>query len=326
VLTRAAGAGSQRYAAVWNGDTTSSWAHLRLATTLNLGAGLSGFALTGGDVGGFWEDTTPELLARWTQLGALLPFCRNHSAINTVRQEPWAFGEPYTSVCRAAIELRYRLLPYFVTLAHEAARCGAPLARPLAWIAPQHRESLDCDDEFMLGDSLLVAPVLTEGAVERRVTLPPGEWFEWESDTLLAGRQAIVAPTPLERIPLFVRAGTILPLAGVTQSTQEQPTQPLELHVYLSHEGQSATAALWDDDDHPAAEQRGSFAAYTLHAAWHEGGVIEVAMTRTGGNHPFRYPGVDVHLHLALGATATEVPPQSPPLVRDSFTRRFLIG
>lgn len=326
VLTRAAGAGSQRYAAVWNGDTTSSWAHLRLATSLNLGAGLSGFALTGGDIGGFWEDTTPALLARWTQLGALLPFCRNHSAINTARQEPWAFGEPYTSVCRAAIELRYRLLPIFVTLAHEAARSGAPIVRPLAWIAPQHSESLDCDDEFLLGDNLLVAPIVTEGAVERRVTLPPGEWFEWGSDVLLAGAQQVVAPAPLDRIPLFVRAGSILPIAGVTQSTQEQPTQPLELHIYLSHEGQSATAEFWDDDDHPQAEQRGSFAAYTIHATWRERGVIEVSMERTGGDLALRYPGVDIRLHLASGVVATEAYSRTMHDAHLSFTKRFVIG
>ena len=143
VLTRAATAGSQRYAIVWNGDSTSSWDNLRLAIPLNLGVSLSGFPMTGGDVGGFWQDATAELLVRWTQLGALLPFCRNHSAAGTVRQEPWAFGEPYTQMCRAALERRYQLLPYMLTLAHEATLSDAPsyarwhgLRRPTPRVSP----------------------------------------------------------------------------------------------------------------------------------------------------------------------------------------------
>ncbi len=173
--------------------------------------------MTGGDVGGFWQDTTAELLVRWTQLGALLPFCRNHSAVGTVRQEPWAFGEPYTRMCRTALERRYQLLPYLLTLAHEATLSGAPMIRPLAWIAPTHAESLACDDQFLLGNALLAAPVLDEGATSREVVLPPGEWFAWESGELHAGDQRFTIPVTLDTLPLFVRAGTILPLAGVVQ-------------------------------------------------------------------------------------------------------------
>ncbi len=326
VLTRAASGGSQRYAAVWNGDTTSSWEHLRMSVALNLGVSLSGFPLTGGDIGGFWADTTPELLVRWTQLGALLPFCRNHSAIGTVRQEPWAFGEPYTSACRSAIELRYRLLPYLVTLAHEASNVGAPMMRPLAWNAPEHIASLECDDEFLLGDNLLVAPVLDEAAHERRVILPPGDWFGWHVDQLYTGGQIIVMPVDLETTPLFVRSGAILPLAHVTQSTQDRQTEPLDLHVYLSHAGQSTTATLWDDDDHPDAERRGSFAVHEIRADWQADGVIEVSMARAGGSHDFRYPGVRIHLRLPGGYDVTPIPDAAGTVITgDTFTRQFQV-
>ncbi|HEU5199454.1 MAG TPA: TIM-barrel domain-containing protein, partial [Ktedonobacterales bacterium] len=297
VLTRAATAGSQRYAIPWNGDTTSSWDHLRLAIPMNLGVGLSGMPMSGCDLGGFWNDTTPELLARFTQLGAFLPFCRNHSALDTQHQEPWSFGEPYTSICRAAIEWRYRLLPYLVSLAHEAVKTGFPMMRPLCWLAPDEPLVLDCDDEFLLGNDLLVAPVLVEGASERCVVLPPGEWFDLMSGALYAGPGKITLPVQIETLLVFVRAGAILPLAGVVQHTAILPLEPLTLHVYLAQPGQHITALLWDDDDHPQAEGRGTFAEYQVTAAW-DGDTVTVHAEQFGGRLALRYPGVRVELHV----------------------------
>ncbi len=134
-------------------------------------------------------------------------------------------------MCRAALERRYQLLPYMLTLAHEATLSGAPIIRPLAWIAPTHAESLACDDQFLLGDALLAAPVLDEGATSREILLPPGEWFAWESGELHTGDQHLTIPVTLDTLPLYVRAGTILPLAGVAQSTDSMTDQPLTLHV-----------------------------------------------------------------------------------------------
>ncbi|HEX5547659.1 MAG TPA: TIM-barrel domain-containing protein [Ktedonobacterales bacterium] len=318
VLTRAATAGSQRYAIVWNGDSTSSWENLRLAMPLNLGVGLSGFPMTGGDVGGFWQNTTAELLVRWTQLGALLPFCRNHSAMGTERQEPWAFGEPYTRMCREAIERRYQLLPYLLTLAHEATVNGAPMVRPLSWIDPTHAESLACDDEFVLGDGLLVAPVLDEGATSREVLLPPGEWFAWGSSVAHPGNQRLTVPVTLDSVPLYVRAGTILPLAAVAQSTDGMTEQPLTLHVYLSAKNPSATAEMWLDDDHPLAEERGTFGVWRARAAW-QGDDLTVTLERISGHLAWPYPGCSIALHLPDGWTATSLD-STDTLRGDTFT------
>jgi alpha-glucosidase len=323
VLSRAATAGSQRYALVWNGDSSSTWQNLRLAVSLNLGVGLSGFPVTGGDIGGFWGDTTAELLVRWTQLGALLPFCRNHSAMGTVRQEPWAFGEPYTSHCRSAIERRYQLLPYMLTLAHEATVTGAPIVRPLAWIAPTHAASLACDDQFLLGDAVLAAPILDEGATTRDVLLPPGEWFAWESSQVLAGDQSIALPVTLDSIPLYVRAGAIVPLAAVAQSTDGVTDQVLTLHVYLSPARQSATADLWHDDDHPQAEQRGTFGRWQARAHWH-GDEATVALERTDGQLPWPYPGCAVALHLPQGWSSRPLDIDGDRR-GDTFTARYRI-
>ncbi|HET8907112.1 MAG TPA: glycoside hydrolase family 31 protein [Ktedonobacterales bacterium] len=323
VLTRAATAGSQRYALVWNGDSTSSWQNLRLAVSLNLGVGLSGFPVTGGDVGGFWGDTTAELLVRWTQLGALLPFCRNHSAMGTARQEPWAFGEPYTSHCRSAIERRYQLLPYVLTLAHEATVTGAPIVRPLAWIAPTHAASLACDDQFLLGDAVLAAPVLDDSATMREVLLPPGEWFAWESSQMLAGDQSITLPVTLDSMPLYVRAGAIVPLATVAQSTDGMTDQALTLHVYLSPARPSATADLWHDDDQPEAEQRGTFGRWQTRANWN-GGEVTVALQRVEGQLPWPYPGCDIVLHLPQGWSSRPLDTDSDRR-SDTFTARYHI-
>ncbi|HEX5158420.1 MAG TPA: TIM-barrel domain-containing protein [Ktedonobacterales bacterium] len=324
VLTRAATAGSQRYAIVWNGDSTSSWENLRLAIPLNLGVGLSGFPMTGGDVGGFWQNTTAELLVRWTQLGALLPFCRNHSAMGTARQEPWAFGEPYTRLCREAIERRYQLLPYLLTLAHEATVSGAPMVRPLSWITPSHAESLACDDEFLLGDGLLVAPVLGEGATSREVLLPPGEWFAWGSRQAYPGDQRLTVPVSLDTVPLYVRAGTILPLAAVAQSTDGMTEQPLTLHVYLSAKNPSATADMWLDDDHPLAEQREAFGVWRVRAAW-QGDDLTVMLERARGQLAWPYPGCSIALHLPDGWTATSLD-SADDVQGDNFTVAYNVA
>lgn len=320
VLTRAATAGSQRYAIPWNGDTTSSWDHLRLAIPMNLGIGLSGMPMSGCDLGGFWNDTTPELLTRFTQLGAFLPFCRNHSALDTQSQEPWSFGEPYTSACRAAIEWRYRLLPYLISLAHEANTTGTPLMRPLCWLAPDEPSVIDCDDEFLLGNDLLVAPVLVEGASERRVVLPPGTWFDLANGTVHAGPGIITLPVQLETIPVFVRAGAILPLAGVVQNTNAPSIEPLTLHVYLAQPSQRATALLWDDDDHPQTPARGTFAEYHIAAAW-DGEMVTVRAEQIGGRLALRYPGVRVALHVPPSYHAESI---SEPLGVFPLTASFL--
>ncbi len=324
VLTRAAGAGAQRFAVVWNGDNSSIWAHLRLAVTLNLGVGLSGFPVTGCDIGGFWQDTEPELLVRFTQLGAFLPFCRNHTCKGTRQQEPWAFGEPFAGACKAAIERRYQLLPLLATLFHEATVTGSPIMRPLAWIAPDDAACVDCDDEFLLGNDLLVAPVLEAGATIRAVLLPPGEWFEWATGAVHAGSQRISMPVTLDSTPIFSRAGSILPRTGVTQHTGEIPSEPLSLHVHLTRAFPTATTTIWDDDDHPQAASRGTFAEYRVTAEW-AGDTITVRCEQIGGRMAPRYPGLRVHLHLPAGVTVTPLAASDASFADLPCERSFVI-
>jgi alpha-glucosidase len=216
VLTRAGCAGTQRFAATWTGDNRSTWTHLRLAVRMCLGLGLSGFPFCGSDVGGFSGRCEPELYARWIQLGAFTPFFRTHYAGNLApeRQEPWSFGPEVEAVARAAIELRHQLMPYTYTAFWRHTQTGLPVMRALALGWQDESAALSCENQFLWGDSLLVAPVLHKGARRRRVYLPAGTWYDFWTSARLDGPRTIVADAPLDRIPLFVRAGSVIPLAG----------------------------------------------------------------------------------------------------------------
>ncbi len=191
-----------------------SWAGLRAVLALVLGLGLCGVPYSGPDVGGFTGSPSPELYLRWFQLGAYLPLFRTHSAIDAGRREPWEFGPEVLEHARAALAERTRLLPYLETLAHIAHRTGAPYVRPLWWKSPGDRALRDCGDAFLLGDALLVAPVLEQGAVRRPVRLPRGLWYDTATGAAHRGRSTVVLDAPLGRIPVLARAGSVLPVAG----------------------------------------------------------------------------------------------------------------
>ncbi len=224
-LTRSGWAGVQRYAWHWTGDVESSWGILRRTVSILLNLSLSGIYYSGSDIGGFSGHPEPELYLRWFQMAAFTPFFRLHSATGLPAREPWRFDSATREAVRDIIRLRYRLLPYWYTLAWQAAEEGLPLLRPLWWEHPQDDPALwEVDDTFMVGESLLVAPILETGQRARSVLLPPGGWYDLWEDTVYPqpGPEEIAAP--LERIPLFVRAGRALP--------QRTPDGRLEVHLY----------------------------------------------------------------------------------------------
>ncbi len=218
VLTRACCAGSQRYCSGWTGDNHSMWQHLQLSLTQMMNLGLSGMNMVGSDVGGFGSDTTPELLIRWCQLGAISPFFRNHYAKGTRNQELYAFGEKTMNACRVALDLRYHLLPYIYDLAHEEL----PILRPLVLEYPEDRQCWNLTDQCMLGDRLLAAPVMTPGVTSRAVYLPKGTWYDYYTGKHYQGGRYVLAEAPLERMPLFAKAGAAIPVAeGKPQSVED---------------------------------------------------------------------------------------------------------
>ncbi|WP_327347082.1 glycoside hydrolase family 31 protein [Streptomyces europaeiscabiei] len=214
VFSRSGWAGIQRYGGTWSGDVATGWPGLRASLSLVLGLGLCGVPYSGPDVGGFDGSPSPELYLRWFQLGAYLPLFRTHASLRAGRREPWEFGEETVGHARVALVERRRLLPYFMTLAHLARRTGAPYVRPLWWGAPEDRSLRDCEDAFLLGDCLLVAPVLDPGADRRTVQLPRGRWYDTVTGQAYEGPGQALLEAPLSRIPVLARAGAVLPVRG----------------------------------------------------------------------------------------------------------------
>ena len=218
VLTRACCAGSQRFCSGWTGDNHSLWAHMQLSLTQMMNLGLSGMYMVGSDVGGFGSDTTPELLIRWFQLGAISPFFRDHYAKGTRNQEPYAFDRATMDACREALNLRYHLLPYLYDLAHE----DMPILRPLVLEFPEDPMCRELTDQCMLGDRLLAAPVMTPGVAARAVYLPKGVWFDYYTGKRYSGGRYVLAEAPLDRMPLFARGGAVIPVSvGKPQSVED---------------------------------------------------------------------------------------------------------
>ncbi|WP_128976347.1 glycoside hydrolase family 31 protein [Streptomyces roseicoloratus] len=214
LFSRSGWAGMQRYGGTWSGDVATGWPGLRASLALVLGLGLCGVPYSGPDVGGFDGSPSPELFLRWYQLGAWLPLFRTHAAFDAGRREPWEFGPEVLEHARAALAERERLRPYFVTLSRLARLTGAPYVRPVWWGTPEDRALRDCEDAFLLGDSLLVAPVLSRGTDRRAVRLPRGRWYDTATGEAYEGPGQVLLDAPLSRVPVLARAGAVIPVRG----------------------------------------------------------------------------------------------------------------
>lgn len=313
VLTRASYAGGQRYATTWTGDNSSTWNHLRQTTSQLLNLGLSGFSMSGADVGGFAGSPSPELLTKWLELSAFQPIDRDHATKGSRDHEVWVDGPEQEAIRKKFIEERYRLMPYLYTTAEETSRNGMPILRPLFLEFPHatddgHPMDMDASGDFLFGPDLLVAPNPSPDEIAPyEVHLPPGVWYDyWSGERLdrrapIKGRdlekrdetsqQKPLTITPkLDSLPLYVRAGSILPIAPLTESTDILPTGPLTLRVYpalLSDATESASNAcegdVYQDDGHTFNFRKGDYlrehftcsvnpdGSFTLTVAQHEG-------------------------------------------------------
>jgi alpha-glucosidase len=279
VITRSGYAGLQRHALQWTGDNSSWWEHLWMSMPQMQNLGLSGVAFCGVDIGGFFDDCTGELLARWTELGAFQPFCRNHSMKTTRRQEPWTFGEPWETVCRDMLRLRMRLLPYLYGLFEEASRTGAPILRPLLFEHPEDETTYTADDEMMVGDALLLAPISRPGIEHRHVYLPAGTWVHWFTNERIEGPAHVLAHAPLGRPALYARANAAIPLWPERDHTGA-PADTLTLRVFADPAAPAVERELYED----AGEGYGPHARRTV---WCDGRVVRLG-PREGGYVPPR--------------------------------------
>ena len=263
VLTRAAYAGSQKYCGGWTGDNHSIWAHIALSLEQVCNLSVSGLAMCGSDIGGFGSDTTPELLVRFYEAAVFVPFFRNHSAMGTRRQEPWQFDETTIDAVRKTVKLRYRFIPYIYDLAHECEKTGAPIVRPLVYEYPEDKHVRNISDEYMLGSFVLVAPVIAPGKEAREVYLPDGDWYDYYTGEKYSGGRYILADAPLDKVPVFIKAGAIIPVAdGEIRSTEDITEDKISILTYPG----KGIFVHYQDDNETFAYRDGAYNAveYTL--------------------------------------------------------------
>ena len=256
VLTRDTYAGGQRYAAVWTGDNAATWEHLRISVRELMTMGLSGLTFAGADIGGFVGSPSPQLYARWLQAGVFYPYCRTHTNFGSANQEPWSYGDRITGINRNSIDLRYRLLPYLYNAFYQASRTGLPVMRALLLDYPNDPRAVEQNGEFLFGNDLLVAPVMGPYHIKHSVYLPKGEWFNYWKNRVVAGPKEVTVNAPLNRIPIFVRGGAIIPTRQLVQYTGQAPINPLTFEVYP--DGRSSRE-YYEDDGSTFAYRQGDY-------------------------------------------------------------------
>jgi alpha-glucosidase len=317
VLTRASYAGGQRYAATWTGDNSSTWNHLRLTTPMLENLGLSGFAFSGADVGGFAGTPQKDLLTKWLEVAAFQPIDRDHTEKNSGDQEPWVGGADAEAIRRRYIEERYRLMPYLYTLAEETSRTGLPMVRPLFLEFPDalpDRHPIDVDasasQEFLLGPDLLIAGApFPDKMDDYDVEFPSAQWYNyWTGEKVgkpaaLKGNgqpQSSSGPVLTTRVrpdlatlPVFVRGGTILPLAPLTQSTMDTPQGPLTLRIYT---GDHCHGSLYLDDGATYNYRRGEYLRMDSSCQLNSTG-LEVHLGPHQGSYPAWWKEVRIEVY-----------------------------
>lgn len=245
-MTRATYAGGQRYSSVWTGDNMSLWSQMRMSISMNANLGISGFSFVGNDVSGFGLDSSEELFIRWMEMGPFIPIFRNHSNMYTRRQEPWAFGPRAEKIAKKSIELRYELLPYIYDLYYISHKEGLPIFRPMIMEYEKDMNLLNIREQFMLGENMLVAPVLYEGERSKAVYLPKGSWFNYFTMEKLQGGKWYKLPCELDEILVFVKEGSIIPTYNKKfRNVKERPNNML-LKVF----GENAKGFHYNDDGH----------------------------------------------------------------------------
>ncbi|HRI27236.1 MAG TPA: glycoside hydrolase family 31 protein [Chitinophagales bacterium] len=306
VITRASYAGGQRYACCWTGDNSASWEHLQIANLQCQRMSISGFSFIGSDIGGFSGITNAELFVRWLQLGAFHLFFRTHSMganadvsaydINQkpiTDREPWVFGEPYTSIAKATIEMRYQLLPYLYTAFWQYHTTGTPVIKPLSFYDQTDPVACKREIEFLVGDHILVRPVIKPTKTTARVYLPKGNWYHYYTDHLLAGNQKHRVDAPLHHIPFFVKEGAVIPHFPVMQYVGEKLIDQLTLHLYFAPN--TTQSHYYEDEGENLSYLLHN---YLLHTFVNKGNEHSVNLTHTTtGNFTPAYTTIKLALH-----------------------------
>ncbi len=258
VLTRSGYSGLQRYTSIWTGDNQATEDHMLLGVRLINSLGLSGVSFAGVDVGGFSGNPTQNLYTRWMQIGAFSPMYRAHTSFTMMRGEPWDFGEVFEDVARRYIGFRYQLMPYIYSTFYESSQNGMPVTRSLAidYSNDNNIYEGDYQQQYMFGSSILVAPCKSTEMLTK-VYLPQGEWYDLFDDKLYTGNQKIAAESGLYKLPLYVKAGSIIPMQKLVESTADKTTDTLFVHLYAGKEKNEYQ--YYEDDSKTYKYEQGNF-------------------------------------------------------------------
>lgn len=276
VITRAAYAGTQKYSTVWTGDNQSIWSHLQLAIPQLTSLGMSGFAIAGTDIGGFQKDTTPELLTRWLEASLFVPLFRNHSEMGTRYQEPWAFDRQTLDIYRDYLNLRYRFIPYLYDQLRHETESGLPVMRPLVLNYDQDPAVRQINDEYMVGTSILVAPIVNQGSTQRLVYLPAGKWLDFWNNAEYSGQQTIMVNTPIDKLPLFIKKETILPWGNKGKHVSDQPEDVMTFRLF----GDCGAYRHYQDNGVDFKYQDGEYNEYYIEVS--ASGAVTVKLNKHG--------------------------------------------
>ena len=262
IITRSAYSGAQRYTSSWTGDNVASWEHLWIANIQMQRMSISGMGFTGSDIGGFAEQPSGELYARWIQLGVFHPFCRTHSSGDHGEQEPWSFGTEVIDITRKFVELRYQLLPYLYTMFWNYVNDGTPMLKPLVYFDQEDMHTHYRTDEFIFGNQILVCPILEPNAQGRRMYLPKGNWYNYWTNELVEGKRELWVSTKFDEIPVFVKEGSIIPKYPVQQYVGEMQFDELTLDVYYKLGKEKST--VYEDAQDGYDYNKGRFSLRTF--------------------------------------------------------------
>jgi alpha-glucosidase len=287
VITRSAYSGAQRYSSSWTGDNQATWEHLWLANMQMQRLAISGMSFSGSDIGGFAYQPTPELFARWVQLGVFHPFCRVHSSGDHGEQEPWSFGDEVAEVVKKFVEIRYQLLPYIYTMFYKYVNDGDPMLQPLVYYDQEDTQTHYRADEFFFGSQILVCPIQEANAKGRRLYLPKGNWYNFWNNKIEAGKHEFWIDVAFDEMPIFIKEGAIIPKYPIQQYVGEKIIDQVTLDVYYKL---GKEKSLFYDDAHDGYDyNKGRFALKTFRLNGKENELIIQCHTDGNFNSTYNY-------------------------------------
>lgn len=293
LLTRAGYAGLQRYTAIWTGDNRAEDDHMLLGVRLMNSLGVSGVAFSGMDVGGFVGDASVPLFARWVQIGAFIPYFRNHTGVNTKSSEPWTYGEEVTEIARNFINLRYKLLPYLYSTFYEATQSGLPVMRTLAIDYTHDAKVYDpqFENQYLFGEAFMIAPFVSTTKFGK-IYFPQGKWYDLFTGAVQQGGQEKITELAYHKLPVYVRESSIVPMQSLIQTTAEMPTDTLNIHVYQGDANN--TFVYYEDDGQSFDYEDGGY--YKRNINYLPGKKV-ISFDKVAGSFKSKFHTIKVYLH-----------------------------